>query len=208
MDCLRDIITLLKDLVTIFAAGTAAFIAIRGYDIWKKQLRGKTEYELARRLLHSVYRVREAIRLVRKPVHSMAETRLAMQEAELEMELSDLLDPQHYAMRQDAVYAQRWRRFEETFRGLEVDVFEAEVLWGQDIVAALEPLRQYTTTLGASIGLYLHNLSDENMQQSEAQADEARRIIYSRDQDDEFGEGIQKAVETVENVLKPYLTLQ
>jgi hypothetical protein len=62
MTGIQDIVTLFKDLATIFAAVAAGIIAIMGYNAWKKQLRGKAEYELARRLLRNVYRVRDAIR--------------------------------------------------------------------------------------------------------------------------------------------------
>ncbi|OQY20711.1 MAG: hypothetical protein B6I35_10155, partial [Anaerolineaceae bacterium 4572_32.2] len=85
LQCLQEYITLAKDVVTILAALVAATVAIMGLRTWRKQLRGKTEYELARRLLRSVYRVRDAIRIVRNPFISSAETVQSMREAESEI---------------------------------------------------------------------------------------------------------------------------
>jgi hypothetical protein len=36
-----------KDVITAGAAITAAVVAVKGLRAWKKQLRGKTDYELA-----------------------------------------------------------------------------------------------------------------------------------------------------------------
>jgi type IV secretory pathway VirB2 component (pilin) len=60
-------VTLIKDIVTGLAAATAAVIGVLGLRTWKAQLKGKTEYETARSLLRCVYRVRDAMRVVRNP---------------------------------------------------------------------------------------------------------------------------------------------
>ena len=69
-----------KDVITAGAAITAAVVAVKGLRAWKKQLRGKTDYELARRCLKAVYRVRDAIRMVRNPLQSSEEIAVAVKE--------------------------------------------------------------------------------------------------------------------------------
>lgn len=67
IDTVQKYITLIKDIITGLSAFTAAVIAIMGLQAWKKQLKGKTEYELAQRLLRATYKVREAFSWVRNP---------------------------------------------------------------------------------------------------------------------------------------------
>jgi hypothetical protein len=208
MTCIQDIAALFKDLATIFAAVVAAIVAIKGYNSWKKQLRGKTEHDLARRLLLDVYRVRNAIQMVREPFISEAETWQAIQEARIQVEKLDASSPQYAVLRQQAVYARRWSKVLAAFEKLEVDALEAEVLWGQTIVDSLVLLRQYTKTLQVGIWVYLRNLSGPTEDQEPGQSQEALRIIHSRGQDDRFADEIKKAVEEVQNTLRPYLSLE
>jgi hypothetical protein len=55
----------LRELVLIAASSIAAVVALLGLRTWKKQLKGRTDYELARRLLKSAYAVRDALQIVR-----------------------------------------------------------------------------------------------------------------------------------------------
>ena len=57
-----------KEIVVAGAAVAAACIAYLGLAAWKKQLHGRSGYELARRLLRAVYSVRDRIVRVRTPL--------------------------------------------------------------------------------------------------------------------------------------------
>ena len=207
LQCLQEYITLAKDVMTILAALVAATVAILGLRTWRKQLRGKTEYELARRLLRNVYRVRDAIRIVRNPFVSSAETVQAMREAEIDIEAFDPLNTQHTALSQQAVRQRRWKGIQEAFTELDVDALEAEVIWGHDIAEHLQPLRQHTSTLYANIQRYLRNLSNPPRHQETESLQEIDRTIYAVGEDDAFSAGVLGAVEGIENYLKAYLEL-
>ena len=45
-----------KEIILTIAAIIGVVVAFVGLRTWRKQLKGNTEYELARRFLHSVYR--------------------------------------------------------------------------------------------------------------------------------------------------------
>ena len=77
-------VSLIKDIVTGLAAVVAAVIAIMGLRTWKKQLKGKTEYELSQRFLRATYKVRDAFSWVRNPIQSPSEISQAMIEANIE----------------------------------------------------------------------------------------------------------------------------
>jgi len=46
-----DFMSVLKDIVIIFAAISGAVVAILGLSTWKRQLKGKVEYDLAKKIL-------------------------------------------------------------------------------------------------------------------------------------------------------------
>ena len=204
---LREFVTLAGDVVTIFAALVAATVAVLGLRTWRKQLRGKTEYELARRLLRNVYRVRDAIRVFRNPFVSGAEILQAMRDEEINTEAYDPENTQHYALSQQAVYQRRWKGIQEAFAELNVDALEAEVIWGHELGEYLQPLRQHLSTLYANAQLYLRNLSDPPRHQDMESLQEIDRTIYGVGKDDEFAVGVLGAVEGIENYLKTYLKL-
>jgi hypothetical protein len=64
---IQQYVTLIKDVLTAIAAVGAASIGLLGLATWRKQLKGRTEYELARRLLVAVYRIRNAVSYLRNP---------------------------------------------------------------------------------------------------------------------------------------------
>ncbi len=52
IEAIQTFATLIKDIITSISVSlAAAIIAFLGLQAWKKQLRGKTEYELAQKLL-------------------------------------------------------------------------------------------------------------------------------------------------------------
>jgi hypothetical protein len=58
---------IIKDAVLTGAAIVAGYVGLRGLGTWRRQLKGNTEYELAKSLLKAVYELREAIVSARFP---------------------------------------------------------------------------------------------------------------------------------------------
>jgi hypothetical protein len=62
------IISVSKDIIISIAAIVGSVIAIKGLITWKRKIKWKTEYGLARRFLVSLYKYRDAVNGVRHPV--------------------------------------------------------------------------------------------------------------------------------------------
>ncbi len=60
-----EMITQIKDIVVAVSAAVGAISAWRGVDTWRKQLVGKSEYELAKRLLKSAFEIEKLIKRIR-----------------------------------------------------------------------------------------------------------------------------------------------
>ena len=139
-----------KDIVTAGAALTAAVIAVLGLQAWKRQLRGKTDYELARRFLRAVYSVRDSIRALRNPVQNTEEIVAAFKDS--------TNTPQNAVNADDSfkievgVYHLRWKRVNEAMSDLQVEMLEAEVSWGEAAAATPRATSSSFRPTGRAVG--------------------------------------------------------
>jgi hypothetical protein len=196
-------ISIAKDVITAGAAITAAVVAVKGLRAWRQQLRGKTDYELARRCLRAVYRVRDAIRMIRDPMQSSEEIAHAVKEEGPSI-------PQHltddYKIQQ-AIYSFRLRNANDAFSDLQVELLEAQVSWGAEAVAAIEPLQNCALTLRSAIRRHLRRLLRHG-ELTAARAEELDMILsVNDDRQDPFSEEIREAVEKAEKFLQRHLKI-
>ena len=184
------ILEIIKDLVTVLGISIASYVAIVGLSAWKKQLKGKTDYELARRYLRSVYKVRDAVKDVRNPFIPIEEMSLALKESGLSE--TDFSDRGKYNR---AVYSKRWKKVVEAGTDLNVELLEAEVSWGRGAFDAQKDFDNSIRKLFMNLKLFLegHALSEE------------RDIIYDMGEKDVFSKEINKGVQKIEEYLKPHL---
>ena len=66
MGC-NEIITLIKDISLAVAAIITSYAALRGLNAWKTKLKGQIDHDLARRLLTTLFKYRDAIYSGRSP---------------------------------------------------------------------------------------------------------------------------------------------
>ena len=60
-------LNIIKDIALTCGTIVGIYVAIRGLNTWNRQLRGTSEYDLARRVLRCVYRHRDALISVSVP---------------------------------------------------------------------------------------------------------------------------------------------
>ena len=188
-----------KDIATSMAAIGGIAIAGLGLKTWSRQLRGHTEYELARRLLRAAYGVRDEIPRVRAPFMSVAEMNAAVEAAGAELE--DPTDPMRYAY---GVHA-RLRELQKAVTNLDVEVLEAEVLWGEGIRAACGELRR--------LCLHLSIDAEEHVRERLRPRDDGTDDYVTRMQrvfatsEDPFGASVKAAVQAIEDQVRPKLKI-
>ncbi|MFA6273827.1 MAG: hypothetical protein WC662_01580 [Candidatus Paceibacterota bacterium] len=180
-----------KDLITMLGIGIASFVAISGLSAWKKQMKGKTDYEVARRCLKSVYKLREAIKYVRNPYISVGEMEKSLEESGLK-DNKDLTKNQKTNW---AVYDARWKKVSEAKTEMDIEFFEAEVSWGKDIILTQKDFKDLIGKLYGTVSMFLMGYGKEKHDE----------IIYDTGEEDVFTKEVDEAIEKIEDYLKFYL---
>ena len=140
--------------VTIAAVGVG--VAASGLWTWKAQLRGKTEYEVARRVLRAALWVRDEISVVRTPMIFTGEMVAAFQDAGLDSEKIEVMKD---SRTNQLVYSRRWKSLMKAMSDFSAELLEAEALWGSKVREPERQLRGCVAELGASIMMYFRDLS-------------------------------------------------
>ena len=139
MDVIQAWVTLVKDIVTGLAAVVATILAIRGFNTWKEQLTTQSEHSLARRALIAVYKYRDALVRVYSSF-SIVKYKGVDRFPELLIQLQD----------------KSFTRLDEVEANLEVELLEAEAVWGDE-----EPLFKSLVTALTAQKYRLHTLRDQ-----------------------------------------------
>ncbi|WP_337170196.1 hypothetical protein [Gemmatimonas aurantiaca] len=192
-----------KALIAAAAALVGMYVALRGLHTWRAQLHGKTEYDLARRLLRTTYRVRNEIVQVRRSWVSVAEMRQAYSENEEEFSESKIVE--NTAKTDYYVYQKRWKLLESSIVDFQVEVLEAEVLWGAPVKQAERALLEAIKRLNNATTDYLEYRSRrQSSEKMENEMDTIRKLVFSRS-GDEFSREVEGAVAQFEVLLRRHL---
>jgi hypothetical protein len=190
----------ISNVVIAAAAVAAAVIAWRGLKTWRDELRGRTEYDLARRVMHAVYRVREAIRFVRSP-HMLSGEYEGRPGRNPDAITSDSADVRY-------AYQARWGKVSEAMVELDAVSLECEVLWGSSLSQARAELAKCLAELQVNVMKHLRAsdnagltfLSRKPMTAEELKANDA--IIWEISDQDAFGDRVQAAVALFEDRMR------
>ncbi len=147
MSCLQ----IIKIIVEIGFYVVGISVAIWGFHSWRRQLRGKTEYGVARAVLTGAYRFRDAMRQTQAPFMSGAE-RSGYERKDDETDKQAEVASQHYA------YSKRFESVIQKQQKLYGAMIDAEALFGKDAREAIESLFKVGRLLGFAIEIYFKAL--------------------------------------------------
>jgi len=201
-----EVLSSVCEFITAIVSIVAVTIAHRGLTTWQDQLKGKTEYDLARRLLRAAFRTRDALSSVRDSDISHAEVDQALKSA-CHTDANDAsFDPRK------AVYSQRWRAVTEALSDLDVERLEAETIWTPEVLDALKPLQDCVSKLRwAILRLLSHHTAIREHRPSplkDEALEELDSILHETSPDpakNPFTDEIHKATAKLAEFLKPKL---
>lgn len=191
---LSQTLPIIRDGVTTGAAGVAIYVGLAGLNAWRKQLKGKTDYELSRRYLKSVYRIRnEMNKYVRNPYIPLYEMRVARKEEGLEASDISGMDSETSRL----VYVRRWRRIMSATEEFETVLLEAEALWGQDAIEAQKDFDGCIKELHSTLMTFLDGRAARHVDVDD--------IIYATSNSN-FTKKIDGAITKIEDYSKKHLS--
>ncbi len=208
MDGFPQIVATTRDILTIVCAVIASYVALMGLSTWRRQLRGNTQYDLARRLLLSAYKLRDAVEGVRTPgIHSV-EVAHALKETGVSTDGRSQRDS--VRLEKVAVYEVRWRRVQDAKSELSVNCFEAQVLWGEEAKAAYQAINSCVQKLWAAIVMDMEFEARGVTETDLANMLDRKKILspmVATPEDDEYMVELNRSIQRLDDLVKPHLVL-
>jgi hypothetical protein len=208
-------ILVIKDLLSIISSLVLIYVGISGLKTWKRQLKGNTEYEQARKLLRAIYKVRDAIRNVRNPFMDTGEHVSALEKAGISPEE---LTPFNSELQKKAfrlAYQGRLERLNDALAELNLTAFEAEVLWGKLFLDAISPLRKCIGDLFWAVQTHFL-FESQTRDRNPALVQEVDEIFWGYDQlitgdtaeiKNAYSKKVIEAIKGVEDFIRPHVRL-
>jgi len=192
----------IKDIVIILAAIAANIIGFIGLRTWQKQLRGTTEYTLAKNVLAAIYELRASISSMRFWISFRApHLDIAVDQRTGEMENKWLETVR--------TYEEKWRSVSSALTKLRAVLFETEAVWGQKFVDSIDPIYNFVTKLRLAIQFHIE-AGDPNTPSARSDMNkikEREAILYGDlSEEDEFSTGLNDAIHKIEIELKPHIS--
>ena len=191
--------------VTVAAAATA-IVAWSGVTAWRRQLRGQTEYAVARVALRAAYRVRDSLGMVRSPFVSSGEQGAALAEVDPQDNNADPNSDEARARGLAAAYQVRWRAVASALSDLDLARVEAEAMWGSEAVQCFVGLRSCAQELNVALFMYLRRQQERYSLGPRSDFDaQMERTVFGMGEDDPYAAKVKSAVDALEAYFRPKL---
>jgi len=184
----------------VISAVVGACTAVRGLNVWRKQLRGTNEYERARKLMRAVYVLRDNINNCRKPFTNRDELRGYADKDGITINHDD---PNFFRKVEQLVYTHRWIALQSALAGLHIEKSESEVIWGDKISELIYPIFHLVAELEeAKIVTYSEDLQKRF---GDEKANSFAKKLHTDGPEDEFDKRVYESVKSIRSFLEPKL---
>lgn len=198
-----NITSSISDAIVAIAAIVAAIFAVKGVDSYRKEFAVKDQYELAKRLLYAVYKVRDGFCHVRKAFISVAEFPKA-NDGDTPINTSS---QEGKFKATSFAYQNRWEVLVTATRELESEMTQAQVFWGTQFGDLMMPVRECSNSLRIAIENRLRSILGENVYTDNDERTAERQVLdcMGKLSKDPFGQKIQNALKPIEEMVRPHL---
>ncbi len=194
-----EIISVTKDIILIFAAIIAAHVAIEGLKSWSRELKGKADFEVARSLIRTVYKLRDELRYCRSPWVQLGE-------------FPENYDPNNKTSDSEAkaysyIYSNRWKPVAVALQEFETQSLEGEALWGSQFKPKTDELRQCARNLQVAFEAKIRNEANggENFKSDPDFGKTIEADIWAtHDESNPLTLKISNAIQEIESEVRPH----
>lgn len=186
-------LALTKDLVSIFGTISAILIGVFGLTTWRRQIRGTSEYEIAKTAILKTYEVQEALQSLRNPVLYLSKT---------EVEAGRRLDEEQ------RIYRERMTYLNGKWAELQIIRLEAKVIWGKQAYDSFNEIQKLIGDIRGAIWLHFwmkgsYAEAGSSVDNSPERVIENNKVIYFTSEEDEFSQKINESTIRVEVFFEP-----
>ncbi|MBN1763527.1 MAG: hypothetical protein JW878_10740 [Methanomicrobia archaeon] len=196
---------IVRDILVSIAAIIASYVAIKGLDVWRRQLKGTTEFQLSEQILEKSHKLQDSLRSARGPW--MPEGELGLREQETKIDKHESSDERSL---KNECYA-LWKRLDpvsDAVSELKIIKFKAKALRGEEAVQEVDALIKKAFELRTAQNLYCH-LKFHDLKRHPYDEKELfkkyRDIVYWTDKDDKYSEEVENIILKIEEKFRPYL---
>lgn len=195
-------ISIAKDWLTLIIAGCGVWVAWQGLKTWRRQLKGTSQFDVAKRLMLKVYQVRQHIEYCRESYRSIP-VLTHYQDGKLIPES----EQERYSCNKEML--DRYNVVAQTLSEIEFILFESEIILDKNVRNIFKPIEDVCYLLRYSIDEYIIVCDPryKDMSGSEDSSNQYRellRVIFSKKNDD-IQTKINATVAEFEKLIEPYI---
>jgi hypothetical protein len=196
-----EIFSIFKDLCVAGAAVMTAFIAWKGVESWKRELKGKAEFEVARDFIKAAYRLRNAIEICRSPWIYPYEYPEGYPQSKNNRSAQEEGDAKLH------IYNNRLKPVDSCLLKFDAFALEAEALWGEEIVNTAHLLRMPIIELKVAIHAVIADAysGGEDFKDTALMRVTMESVTNSKPEENELTIKINNAIKDIEYYLRPHL---
>ncbi|SDZ09887.1 hypothetical protein [Nitrosomonas halophila] len=180
--------SLTKDVVSIVGTIGALTIGGLGLFTWRRQLRGTSEYGVAKKAILKTYEVQQALQSVRNPM-----LYLSREEVEAGRRLEE----------EQRIYSERMTYLYEKWAELQTIRLETKVIWGKEAHDSFNEIQQRIGDVRGAIWLHFwmkgaYAGPGATVDNSPERVGENDKIVYFTSEEDDFSKKIAESTAKVE----------
>ena len=197
-----EVFSIIKDIVLSGAAVTTAVVAYTGIEKWKKELRGKADFDVARELAKSMYYLRNEIQYCRTPFYSMPEFPEGYKGS------VGNHTPEEEGQAWAHLFANRWEGVGDAIEDFETATLEAEALWGADIREKTGNLRKLVAELRSSIEAFIRDKysGGQNFKDRDFGKEMQANVAATSSEENSLSKRLEAGITDLESELRPHLS--
>lgn len=186
----------------------AALTAIYGISSWRREMRGRKEYELSEEVLSLFYEARDKISAIRSPLVWSGEGKSRQASPEESPEQKEAFDQAH-------IVNERYQFYQETFNKLRTLRYRFMALFGQDKAKPFDDLNKIVSKIHAAariLGNYWARLNKMHLPWDEKkydnlykQIEKSQSVIWEGNKPDPIAQKVEKLIEEIEKICEPIL---
>lgn len=197
-----EIFGAVKDIVVMVASITGMYVAFKGLSTWKRQIKGQTEYSLAKETLINIYKTRDEIIRFRTPFMTTKEQPAPPEDKIKEMTPDEI---RFYGLSE--AYYNRLERVVSAKSILLVNLTESEAMWGTELKKLSEKYFKHERYLTSKLNFYLAMMNpkiDKRLAESHLSDMEViHKIIFdSLDESDDYNKKLNEFIKPMEEYLR------